>query len=435
MKASGLFLLPLLALAVSCYPGETPQEIPINIPDNGGGIAVPNELYAVVTTVDAGITDATTATTYGSWSEASGTIREAGFQLSTNQSDLGNHNTYHQATVDNPNAKSGEFYVFYFECLQPSTTYYYRAYVQVQSGDKIKEFVGEVKDFTTPGHTVTQPSGSQPGWAEVPVMNISSSSDGYMINSQDNTQYYAWHFCPDFYGPGGKKARNYTVCYSAEHHCPLWVAAPRHSSYETGTGRSSYSQDPDIPGSIQYSSTETGGGCNKGHMLGSAERTVTSATNKQVFYYSNIAPQLSANFNTGSGRWNVLEDKVDGFVCSDTLYVVIGCYFDDYTDKYGEKQVASTISFGGRDDVSMPTMFYYVLLRTKSGSSGKAVQNCTASELKCVAFVRSHVNVRQAVTAKELMSVSDLEKITGVTYFPNVPNAPKNTFSASDWGL
>jgi hypothetical protein len=33
------------------------------------------------------------------------------------------------------------------------------------------------------------------------------------------------------------------------------------------------------------------------------------------------------------------------------------------------------------------------------------------------------------------MSVSDLEKITGVTYFPNVPNAPKDTFSAADWGL
>ena len=33
------------------------------------------------------------------------------------------------------------------------------------------------------------------------------------------------------------------------------------------------------------------------------------------------------------------------------------------------------------------------------------------------------------------MSVSDLEKITGFTYFPNVPNAPKGSFSASDWGL
>ena len=83
----------------------------------------------------------------------------------------------------------------------------------------------------------------------------------------------------------------------------------------------------------------------------------------------------------------------------------------------------------------MPTMFYYVLLRTKSGNSHKALKDCTADELKCVAFVRSHVNVRQAVSARELMSVADLEAITGVTYFPNVPNAPKSSFKASDWGL
>jgi DNA/RNA endonuclease G (NUC1) len=170
-------------------------------------------------------------------------------------------------------------------------------------------------------------------------------------------------------------------------------------------------------------------------MLGSAERTVSTATNKQVFYYTNIAPQLSANFNTGGGRWNVLEDFVDTQVCADTLYEVLGCHFEKYTDAYGVTQNPSTISFGGRNDVHMPTMFYYVLLRTKSGTSGKYVANCSASELKCVAFVRAHANVRQAVTATELMSVSDLEKITGVTYFPNVPNAPKDTFNAGDWGL
>jgi DNA/RNA endonuclease G, NUC1 len=170
-------------------------------------------------------------------------------------------------------------------------------------------------------------------------------------------------------------------------------------------------------------------------MLGSAERTSSTATNRDVFYYTNIAPQLSSNFNTGGGRWNVLEDFVDTQVCADTLYEVLGCYFDKYTDAYGETQTPSVISFGGRDDVAMPTMFYYVLLRTKKGNSGKALKNCSASELQCVAFVRSHVNVRQAVSRKELMSVSDLEKITGVTYFPNVPNAPKDTFSAADWGL
>ena len=196
-----------------------------------------------------------------------------------------------------------------------------------------------------------------------------------------------------------------------------------------------YRPDPDIPSSIQYNSTATGGGCNKGHMLGSAERTSSVNTNRDVFYYTNIAPQLSANFNTGGGRWNVLEDFVDKKVCADTLYEVLGCYFDTYTDAYGETQRPSKISFGGRTDVSMPTMFYYVLLRTKNGNTGKALRDCTADELMCVAFVRSHVNVRQSVSARELMSVADLEKITGVTYFPNVPNAPKNTFKASDWGL
>jgi len=323
--------------------------------------------------------------------------------------------------------------------LNPGITYYYSAYVILQDGTNMKEFRGEVRSFTTEVNedVPPTPTSGQPGWAELPKMNIQKSGN-YMINSSDNTEYYAWHISPDTYGPGSKLARNYTVCYSAEHHCPVWVAAPRHSMYVGSSGRTdAYQQDPDIPSDIQYSSKSTGGGCNKGHMLGSAERTCSSATNRQVFFYTNIAPQLSSGFNTGGGGWNILEDWVDSQVCRDTLYEVIGCYFDRYTDGYGMTQNPTTISFGSRDDVSMPTMFYYVLLRTKSGSSGKSVANCSASELKCAAFVRTHTNSLkgQDVTSREMMSVADLEKITGVTYFPNVPNAPKNTFSASDWGL
>jgi len=287
------------------------------------------------------------------------------------------------------------------------------------------------------GQEPPAPSGKQPGWAELPVMNIAQSGS-YMVNASNENQYYAWHICPDVYGPGNKLARNYTVCYSAEDHCPLWVAAPRHSLYEGSSGRTdAYQQDPSIPAEIQYNSKSTGGGCNKGHMLGSAERTASSATNRQVFYYSNIAPQLSSGFNTGGGGWNILEGYVDSQVCRDTLYEVLGCYFKKYTDGYGHTVSPQTISFGGRSDVHMPTMFYYVLLRTKSGNSGKSVTSCTASELKCVAFVRAHTNSLkgQQVTSAELMSVADLEQLTGVTYFPNVPSAPKTTFSASDWGL
>lgn len=159
---------------------------------------------------------------------------------------------------------------------------------------------------------------------------------------QNSDYYYAHHICPDFY-VGSQKARNYTVCFSAEHHCPVWVAAPRHACYEVkGTDRTdAYSRDPDIPSGIQYSSKSTGGGCNKGHMLGSAERLVTRKTNEQVFYYSNIAPQYSSNFNNGGGAWNNLESFVDAQVCADTTYIVVGTYFEPFTDAYGKSCTSS----------------------------------------------------------------------------------------------
>ena len=316
-------------------------------------------------------------------------------------------------------------------------TYYYRAYIAVLEGAEYQYYYGEVKSFTTPAGEIVI-GGDQPGWYETPMMNISKSGN-YRVNTDDPTQYYAIHMCSGGEkGPGGKTARNYTVCFSAEHHCPVWVAAPRHSMYVGSSGRNdSYRRDPDIPADIQYVKKSADSGCNNGHMLGSAERTSSKATNRDVFYFTNIAPQLSTGFNTGGGGWNILEDFVDGQQCSDTLYVVIGCYFDRFTDGYGKTANPKTISFGGRNDVSQPTMFYYALIRTKNGKSGKALKDCSASEIKCAAFVRTHTNdlKGQTVSSREMMSISDLERITGVTYFPNVPNAPKDTFNASDWGL
>ena len=317
--------------------------------------------------------------------------------------------------------------------LGDGKTYYYRAYIAVLEGSSYVYYYGDTKTFTTKAASSTV---SVPKWFELPAMKVKASGS-YLVNKSNSTQYFAWHYAPDLY-QSGRLARNYTVCFSSEYHCPMWVAAPRHSSYTGSSGRTdAYQADPDIPSGIQYSSKSTGGGCNKGHMLGSAERTATKATNRQVFYYSNIAPQLSSGFNTGGGGWNLLEDYVDSQVCADTLYEVVGCYFKQYTDGYGMTASPKTISFGGRSDVAMPTMFYYVLLRTKKGNSGKSVKDCSASELQCVAFVRTHTNSLkgQKPSAKELMSVSDLERITGFTYFANVPNAPKSTYSASDWGL
>lgn len=281
-------------------------------------------------------------------------------------------------------------------------------------------------------------------WYELPTINYTKENGYYTSQSSVYGKvYYAHHICagPETYKHDGafkgKPMRNYTVCFSAEHHCPVWVAAPRHRCYESGASRTdAYAKDPKIPSDIQYKKKDANSGCNNGHMLGSAERLSSTATNKQVFYFSNIAPQYQDTFNTGEGGWNNLEDWVDGHVCSDTLYVVIGAYFKKFTDGRGYTAEPKTISFGGRSDVGCPTMFYYVLLRTKNGSSNKPLSQCTADELKCAAFVRSHKTPKYIKpSAAEMMSISDLEKVTGFTYFPNVPQLNKSACNPSDWGL
>ena len=66
--------------------------------------------------------------------------------------------------------------------------------------------------------------------------------------------------------------------------------------------------------------------------------------------------------------------------------------------------------------------------------NGVCVKDCSASELQCAAFVICHEQSKgHKPEARDIISIEELERITGFTYFSNVPNAPKSTFNASDW--
>lgn len=326
--------------------------------------------------------------------------------------------------------------------LDPETSYRVHAYVKLGAS----RILSDGAEFTTlPGDGGGDGDGDGDGEGDgdgdgggVSGPTRYSGWPELLAEQESNSDYYyAYHLCPDL-TIRGYKARNYTVCFSAEHHCPVWVAAPRHACYEGTADRTdAYKADPDIPSGIQYYSKSTGSGCNKGHMLGSAERTCSRAVNEQVFYFSNIAPQYQEGFNTGKGGWNLLEDWIDTKVCADMTYLVIGTYFDRYEDRYGNTASPKKISFGNRNDVSCPTMFYIAVLRTKKGDTGKSVRECSADELMCAAFVRCHNNALKNVnvSSKDMYSIAELEELTGFTYFPNVPNAPKDSYKASDWGL
>ena len=306
--------------------------------------------------------------------------------------------------------------------LLPETVYAVYAFADLPTG-RVQSPAGS---FRTGKGFVNPDLAKYAGWAELPA-----------VQGRPGDCYYAVHYCDG--APGG---RNYTVCYSAGKRSGMWSAFPLHDCYKGTQGRTDdWFYDPAIPEIVQpdliKGSYKPQPGYSKGHLLASNDRTASYAINAQTFYVTNIAPQYSSGFNTGGGGWNTLEDWIDGKVCRDTTYLVIGTYFESYTDGYGMSASPKKIQFGGRSDVSCPTMFYIAALRTKRGDTGKSVLNCSADELMCVAFVRSHNNglKGQKVTSREMMSISDLEKLTGHAFFTNVSNAPKNTYNPSDWGL
>ncbi len=300
----------------------------------------------------------------------------------------------------------------------------------IHAGTAVTQNTGSSPDIPAKAAADTPAAGApaanvhRTGWAELPAKRT------------DADIYYAYHLFGG--GPDGPAVRNYTACYSSRYRCPLWVASPQHSSYRGEAKRSgAFRFDPTLPVDIQPMLNRSYGDYTRGHLLGSAERTVTAEANRQTFYASNVAPQMQAGFNASGGAWNNLEAFVDRQVCADTLYVVTGCLFSDYTDGSGRTVEASVTRNRNDDsDVAVPTAFYKVLLRTRAGDTGRGVGACKRSELKCAAFVVGHCEAKgRKPSAADMMSVADLERLTGETFFANVPAAPKAEAAARDWGL
>lgn len=69
-------------------------------------------------------------------------------------------------------------------------------------------------------------------WLELPAVNAKEEGTKYLVDAENSDLYYAYHLCngPEKYVHNGKRARNYTTCFSKSHHCPVWVAAIRHNS-------------------------------------------------------------------------------------------------------------------------------------------------------------------------------------------------------------
>lgn len=316
--------------------------------------------------------------------------------------------------------------------LEAESVYYVYPYIEIGS-DRL---MGRPAVFETgkPGEEpgpdpIPEPEPAPTGydWAELPVMADKAEC------------YYGVHFCTDLTTAAGAPARNYTVCYSHEMYSALWSAYPLHECYKGDQGRTNkWAYDPIIPEVVQPwivdKSYQPQPGYSKGHLIASNDRTLSEAMNRQTFYVTNSTPQWQNGFN--GGVWSTLEGRTWNNICADTLFVVSGVYYAN-TDTTVTDTVPAELEAEGVQPhtIYVPTNYYKVMIRSKAGNTGKPLSELTADELQCIGFWFDNQAYPNGTSpASYMKSVAEIEAITGMKFFANVPAAPKNS-NAGNWSF
>ena len=225
------------------------------------------------------------------------------------------------------------------------------------------------------------------GWLELPAMD--NPALGYYSHS---------------FKMNGNTYRNYSFGWSQKDRVALWVAYPLCRFYTNGSvGRTdAWALDPLLG---EDSAAPFGGYAGyyaRGHQIPSADRQCCYEANAQTFYGTNMTPQLNEH---NEGIWADLENRVRGYAkSSDTTYVVTGVIVSASSKK--EKD-----SYG--NSVTIPDAYFKVVLKYSPSS--------TLGTWNAAAFYLKHRAYSENLDKQHSMSVDQLEEITGMDFFVNLP--------------
>lgn len=207
---------------------------------------------------------------------------------------------------------------------------------------------------------------------------------------------------------------SYSLSYSEPHEQAEWVAYELKKAHLSNSNfkRPYFEIDKAVKTGAADWRNYKNSGYDRGHLCPAGDRNYNQFAHDETFLTSNISPQKN-DFN--SGVWNRLEQKVRYWASKyDGVFVVTGGVL---------KGNMKTI---GNEKVAVPNQFYKVLIDINSG------------KVKMIAFLMPHKNSKDPLY-KFVVSVDEIEKLTGIDFFPQLENALENKLEAvsdyKDWSF
>ena len=207
----------------------------------------------------------------------------------------------------------------------------------------------------------------------------------------------------------------YMLSFNRETNLANWVAWELTADETDGyVPRSKdFLPDPLVPAPHRVTTKDYArSGYDRGHQCPAADMKWSPAAMAECFYMSNICPQ---NRSLNSGAWATLEKACRRWANNEgKVYIACGPVF-----KSGKHK-----KIGRNVMVSVPDGFFKVVLSLAPGRE------------KAIGFYYANRSGKQPMQ-QTAMSVDDVEAITGIDFFPNVPdkleNALEATYSLKKW--
>ncbi|XP_042566225.1 nuclease EXOG, mitochondrial [Clupea harengus] len=205
---------------------------------------------------------------------------------------------------------------------------------------------------------------------------------------------------------------NHTLSYDQVRRIPRWVAEHLSNTKLRGEANRKHCRfrpDPTVPQAFTaHNDDYLGSGWSRGHMAPAGDNKASTQSMTETFYLSNIVPQ---NYENNAGFWNRLEmycrDLTKRF---EDVWVVSGPLVLPEVGDDGKKTASYQLI--GKDDVAVPTHLFKVILARRTPSSDTLALGAFVVPNHPIGFDHS--------LAEYGVSLSDLERMSGLSFFPEV---------------
>lgn len=217
----------------------------------------------------------------------------------------------------------------------------------------------------------------------------------------------------------------YVLSYCRDRGIPNWVSWHLDTSWLGSAPRQDdFREDTTLPaGWYQVQETDyQGSGFDRGHHTPSADRTRTIPDNSATFLMTNMMPQAPDN---NQGPWANMENAMRDIArAGNELYVVMGGFGNGGTGSNGG---TTNVITGGR--VAVPNVVWKVVL-VLPVADGNDVARVNENTRVIAVIMPNTQGIRNNDWKQYRVSVDQVEQLTGLDFFSNVPAAIQNVIES-----